>query len=417
MVGLGSVDNTADTAKPVSTAQQTALDAKAPLAGPTFTGTVAGVSKAMVGLGSVNNVASYASAAVDTLLDTKQDDLSAAQLTVCNGDVFESDDYTDTSALTTLLDAKATQNTTYTKAETDSSNATQDTAIGLNTSKNSFPTASDTLLHSTHANLHTTHTNTLATHTTQIATKLNTTGNQTMTGKMHFGHEGGNGVTSYNSNTDDLVILNHNDVGITIGAPEGKVGSITFCDQNKADRNQIRAYSTVRDSRNVGMHMFANQADTEVPSLSVCTQLIGINNAQPTKTLDVVGTIKSSNGLVLEKPAQTAINWSSHTQLIERTINGVRSASIPIYSSFSMSGLQRFFLEITSDQISSTSLIVVHTYSPDGYTDWLPEMKNLRSMYVSGSAGKFRITGVVSGTHDESSNTGTINLYVNYSIF
>jgi hypothetical protein len=40
MVGLGSVDNTADSAKPVSTATQTALDLKAPLASPTFTGTV-----------------------------------------------------------------------------------------------------------------------------------------------------------------------------------------------------------------------------------------------------------------------------------------------------------------------------------------------------------------------------------------
>ena len=39
MVGLGSVNNTADTAKPVSTAQQTALDLKANLASPTFTGT------------------------------------------------------------------------------------------------------------------------------------------------------------------------------------------------------------------------------------------------------------------------------------------------------------------------------------------------------------------------------------------
>ncbi len=39
MVGLGSVDNTADTAKPVSTAQQTALDLKAPLASPALTGT------------------------------------------------------------------------------------------------------------------------------------------------------------------------------------------------------------------------------------------------------------------------------------------------------------------------------------------------------------------------------------------
>ena len=40
MVGLGSVDNTADTSKPVSTAQQTALNLKANLASPSFTGTI-----------------------------------------------------------------------------------------------------------------------------------------------------------------------------------------------------------------------------------------------------------------------------------------------------------------------------------------------------------------------------------------
>lgn len=39
-IGLGNVDNTADTAKPVSTAQQTALNLKANLASPTFTGSV-----------------------------------------------------------------------------------------------------------------------------------------------------------------------------------------------------------------------------------------------------------------------------------------------------------------------------------------------------------------------------------------
>jgi hypothetical protein len=65
MVGLGSVDNTADSAKPVSTATQTALDSKlasataaatyAPIASPTFTGTVSGVTKSMVGLGNVDN--------------------------------------------------------------------------------------------------------------------------------------------------------------------------------------------------------------------------------------------------------------------------------------------------------------------------------------------------------------------------
>lgn len=73
-VGLGNVDNTADTAKPVSTAQQTALNLKAPLASPTFTGTVAGVTKGMVGLGSVDNTADTAkpvSTAQQTALDLK----------------------------------------------------------------------------------------------------------------------------------------------------------------------------------------------------------------------------------------------------------------------------------------------------------------------------------------------------------
>jgi hypothetical protein len=41
MVGLGSVDNTSDANKPVSTAQATAIALKASLAGATFTGAVA----------------------------------------------------------------------------------------------------------------------------------------------------------------------------------------------------------------------------------------------------------------------------------------------------------------------------------------------------------------------------------------
>lgn len=40
MVGLGNVDNTSDANKPISSATQTALDLKAPIASPTFTGTV-----------------------------------------------------------------------------------------------------------------------------------------------------------------------------------------------------------------------------------------------------------------------------------------------------------------------------------------------------------------------------------------
>lgn len=73
-VGLGNVDNTADTAKPVSTAQQTALDLKAPLASPAFTGTPTGITKTHVGLGSVDNTADTAkpvSTAQQTALDAR----------------------------------------------------------------------------------------------------------------------------------------------------------------------------------------------------------------------------------------------------------------------------------------------------------------------------------------------------------
>jgi hypothetical protein len=55
MVGLSNVDNTSDVNKPVSTATQTALNLKAPIASPTFTGTVSGITATMVGLGNVAN--------------------------------------------------------------------------------------------------------------------------------------------------------------------------------------------------------------------------------------------------------------------------------------------------------------------------------------------------------------------------
>lgn len=108
-VGLGSVDNTADTAKPISTATQTALNAKAdssavstalagkantshthaesditglttdlaakaPLNSPAFTGTPTGITKSHVGLGNVDNTADTAkpvSTAQQTALDAR----------------------------------------------------------------------------------------------------------------------------------------------------------------------------------------------------------------------------------------------------------------------------------------------------------------------------------------------------------
>ena len=73
-VGLGNVDNTSDANKPVSTATQTALNSKAPLASPTFTGTVNGITKSMVGLGNVDNTSDAnkpISSATQTALDGK----------------------------------------------------------------------------------------------------------------------------------------------------------------------------------------------------------------------------------------------------------------------------------------------------------------------------------------------------------
>ena len=78
-VGLGNADNTADTAKPVSTAQQTALDLKAPLASPTFTGTVTlpsgTVTSTMIVDDTIVNADINASAAI---VDTKLATISTA---------------------------------------------------------------------------------------------------------------------------------------------------------------------------------------------------------------------------------------------------------------------------------------------------------------------------------------------------
>ena len=56
MVGLSNVDNTTDAGKPVSTAQQTALDLKANLSGPTFTGTVILPSTTSIGDASATEI-------------------------------------------------------------------------------------------------------------------------------------------------------------------------------------------------------------------------------------------------------------------------------------------------------------------------------------------------------------------------
>ncbi len=83
MVGLPNVDNTSDAGKPISTATQTALDLKAPINNPTFTGTVGGISKTMVGLGNVDNTTDAGkpiSSATQTALDNKLNETDTASM-------------------------------------------------------------------------------------------------------------------------------------------------------------------------------------------------------------------------------------------------------------------------------------------------------------------------------------------------
>jgi hypothetical protein len=81
-VGLPNVDNTSDASKPISTATQTALDLKADLASPTFTGTVSGITKSMVGLGNADNTSDATKNAAIATLTNKS--IDAASNTITN---------------------------------------------------------------------------------------------------------------------------------------------------------------------------------------------------------------------------------------------------------------------------------------------------------------------------------------------
>ncbi|MCX6300439.1 MAG: hypothetical protein NTY72_15265, partial [Bacteroidetes bacterium] len=97
MVGLGNVDNTSDAAKPISTATQTALNLKANttdvttslalkanINNPTFTGLVIGIDKTMVGLGNTDNTSDIAkpiSSATQTVLNLKENEANKSTIT------------------------------------------------------------------------------------------------------------------------------------------------------------------------------------------------------------------------------------------------------------------------------------------------------------------------------------------------
>lgn len=71
-LALNNVTNTSDANKPVSTAQQTALNLKANIASPTFTGTVGGITKAMVGLTNVDNTSDSTKNSATSTLTNKR---------------------------------------------------------------------------------------------------------------------------------------------------------------------------------------------------------------------------------------------------------------------------------------------------------------------------------------------------------
>jgi hypothetical protein len=96
-VGLGNVDNTSDLNKPISTATQTALDLKAPINSPTFTGTVSGITNSMVGLGNVDNTSDLnkpISTATQTALNGKQNTLNGTGFVKASGTTISYDNST-----------------------------------------------------------------------------------------------------------------------------------------------------------------------------------------------------------------------------------------------------------------------------------------------------------------------------------
>jgi hypothetical protein len=103
-VGLGNVDNTADASKPVSTAQQTALDLKANLASPTFTGTVVLPSSITI---TTPTIASFTNATHNHTNAAGGGQITVAALSDITASAAELN-FTDgvTSAIQTQLDAR-----------------------------------------------------------------------------------------------------------------------------------------------------------------------------------------------------------------------------------------------------------------------------------------------------------------------
>lgn len=146
-VGLGNIDNTSDVNKPISSATQSALNLKANIASPTFTGTVSGIDKSMVGLSSVDNTSDSnkpISTATQTALDTKQSQLNGTGFVKATGSTVSYDNSTylsTTSASSTYLSI-TNASTTYLTINNPTSTGTATLPTISNTLGANFATLS-----------------------------------------------------------------------------------------------------------------------------------------------------------------------------------------------------------------------------------------------------------------------------------
>jgi hypothetical protein len=113
MIGLANVDNTADADKPISDDTQDALDLKAPKNNPTFTGTVSGITKSMIGLANVDDTSDI-NKPISTATKEYIDNIdyatssSSTSYTVSSANLYKLTEFTSNSSITITIPSDPT---------------------------------------------------------------------------------------------------------------------------------------------------------------------------------------------------------------------------------------------------------------------------------------------------------------------